>query len=42
EDVISIGGTGKGADTALVIQPANSFHFFDLKVKETICKPALF
>jgi hypothetical protein len=42
EDVIAIGGTGKGADTALVIQPANSFRFFDLKVKEIICKPALF
>jgi hypothetical protein len=41
EDVISIGGTGKGADTALVLQPANSFCFFDLKVKEIICKPAL-
>jgi hypothetical protein len=41
EDVISIGGTGKGADTALVLQPANSFRFFDLKVKEVICKPAV-
>jgi hypothetical protein len=41
EDVISIGGTGKGADTALLLQPANSFHFFDLKVKEVICKPAM-
>lgn len=41
EDVISIGGTGKGADTALVLQPANSFHFFDLKVKEVICKPVM-
>lgn len=39
EDVISIGGTGKGADTALVLQPANSFRFFDLKVKGIICKP---
>jgi hypothetical protein len=42
EDVISIGGTGRGADTALVLQPANSFKFFDLKVKEIICKPAIF
>lgn len=42
EDVISIGGTGKGADTALLLKPANSFHFFDLKVKEIICKPAAF
>jgi hypothetical protein len=41
EDVISIGGTGKGADTALVLLPANSFCFFDLKVKEIICKPAV-
>jgi hypothetical protein len=40
EDVVSIGGTGKGADTALVLQPANSFRFFDLRVKEVICKPA--
>lgn len=41
EDVISIGGTGKGADTALVLQPANSFRLFDLKVKQVICKPAI-
>jgi uncharacterized protein len=42
EDVISMGGTGKGVDTALVIRPANSSHFFDLKVREVICKPAEF
>jgi hypothetical protein len=42
ENVISIGGTGKGADTALLLQPANSFHFFDLKVKEILCKPTVF
>ncbi len=41
EDVISIGGTGKGADSALLLQPANSANFFDLKVKEVICKPAM-
>lgn len=42
EDVISIGGTGKGADTALLLQPANSFRFFDIKIKEVICKPVTF
>jgi uncharacterized protein len=42
EDVISLGGTGQGVDTALVIQPANSADFFDLKVREVICKPAMF
>ncbi len=41
EDVISIGGTGKGADSALLLQPASSANFFDLKVKEVICKPAM-
>lgn len=39
EDVISIGGSNKGADTALVIHSANSFKFFDLFVREVICKP---
>ncbi len=42
EDVISVGGTGRGADTALVLQPANSADFLKLKVKEVICKPARF
>ena len=41
EDVISVAGTGRGADTAQLLKPANSFNFFDLKVKEIICKPAL-
>ncbi|MFC1983763.1 pyruvate kinase alpha/beta domain-containing protein [Chloroflexota bacterium] len=39
EDVISIAGTGRGADTAVVIRPANSTDFFDLQVKEILCKP---
>ena len=38
-DVISIGGTGKGADTAVVLTPVNTRHFFDLKVKEVLCRP---
>lgn len=40
EDVISVGGTGKGADTALVLKPATSSHLFDLRVREVICRPA--
>ena len=42
EDVISVGGSRKGADTALVIKPANTHNFFDLKVRQVICKPAEF
>jgi len=41
QEVISIGGTGRGADTAVVLQPANLRDFFDLKVKEILCKPRL-
>jgi len=39
KDVIAIAGTGRGADTALRIQPANSGRFLDLKIKEVIAKP---
>jgi len=39
EEAISIGGTGRGADTAVVLQPANLRDFFDLRVKEILCKP---
>ena len=39
EEVISIGGTGSGADTALVIKPAHTQDFFELKVREVLCKP---
>jgi len=39
EDVISIAGTRYGADTAIVVQPSNSHRFYNLKVKEIICKP---
>jgi len=39
EDVIVIGGSGRGADTAVVLRPVNSMDFFDLRVKEILCKP---
>ncbi len=39
EDVIAIAGTGRGADAAVVLRPVNSTDFFDLKVKEILCKP---
>jgi len=41
EDAIAIGGTGNGADTAVVLRPVNSHNFFDLKIKEILCKPHL-
>ena len=41
EDVISIAGTSSGADTAIVLIPVYTHQFFDLKVKEVLCKPHL-
>ena len=40
ENVISIAGTGKGVDTAIVAKPAHSGELFDLYVKEIIAKPS--
>lgn len=42
QEVVTIAGTGEGADSALVIVPAHSNNFFDTKIKEIICKPREF
>ena len=42
QDVVAVAGTGKGADTALRIKPANAARFFDLRIKEVIAKPSDF
>lgn len=36
---VAIGGTGRGADTAVVLTPTHVQTFFDLKVHEIVCKP---
>ena len=41
-DIISIGGTAKGSDTALVIKPAHQSNFFDMRIREIVCKPRNF
>lgn len=38
-EIIAIGGSSEGADTAIVITPAHSNNFFDTKIHEIICKP---
>lgn len=38
-EVIAVGGTGRGADTALVIKPATASRFFNLEIREIIAKP---
>ena len=39
ERVIAIAGTGRGSDTALVMQAASSQHLKKLRVNEILCKP---
>jgi hypothetical protein len=39
EEVIAIGGTGQGADTAIVLRASNTHAFFDSRILEVICKP---
>ena len=41
-DVICIAGTGRGADTAWVVQPANTQAFPKLRMRACICKPMQF
>ncbi|MCX7912067.1 MAG: hypothetical protein N2506_03795 [Dehalococcoidales bacterium] len=41
EEIIAIGGTGRGADTAIVVQPSYTHRYFNLRVKEIICKPRM-
>ncbi|MGD0803761.1 MAG: pyruvate kinase alpha/beta domain-containing protein [Candidatus Bathyarchaeia archaeon] len=38
-DVVAIAGSGRGADTSVVIKPAHLNDMFDLYVKEIITKP---
>ncbi|MGQ9679499.1 MAG: pyruvate kinase alpha/beta domain-containing protein [Candidatus Bathyarchaeia archaeon] len=39
EEAIAIGGSGGGADTAIVLQPSNTHTFFETRIREIICKP---
>ena len=41
EPCISIGGTSRGADTAILLRPAHAQNFFDLRVMEVLAKPHL-
>jgi hypothetical protein len=38
-EIIAVGGTGGGADTAIVLKAAHMNNFFDLEIREIIAKP---
>jgi hypothetical protein len=42
KDIVSIGGTGRGADTALILKPAHQTGLFDMRIREIVCKPRTF
>lgn len=40
KSIISIAGTGQGADTVLLVHSSNSKRFFDSRIKEIVVKPS--
>lgn len=39
QDVVVLGGSGEGADTAVLMTPAYAASMFSLKIKEILCMP---
>lgn len=42
KDIVSIGGTARGADAALILKPAHQTGLFDIRIREIVCKPRSF
>lgn len=38
-EILAVGGSGRGADTAVVLRTAHTADFFDLRLLEIVCKP---
>ncbi|MBA3045326.1 MAG: hypothetical protein KKH41_08395 [Candidatus Thermoplasmatota archaeon] len=39
ESVMCIGGSGTGADTAIILTPVHQRNFLDMRIHEIVCKP---
>ena len=39
EEIISMGGTNRGVDTAVTLRPVHVKDFFSLRINEILCKP---
>lgn len=39
EPVIAVGGSGHGADTAMILTPSHASSIFETEIQEIICKP---
>lgn len=42
KEIVVVAGSSRGADTAVVMEPAHSQNFFNTRIKEIICKPREF
>lgn len=40
--VVAVAGTGRGADTAVILTPAYTADFLSTKIHEMLCKPGLY
>jgi hypothetical protein len=40
EEVVAVGGSGTGADTAVIMQPAYAASMFDTRFRTILCMPA--
>jgi uncharacterized protein len=41
EPILALGGTSKGVDTCMLIEPATTSNFFELGILEIICMPRI-
>jgi uncharacterized protein len=39
ESIVAVGGSGRGADSAIIIKPAHAQGILDTRIEEIICKP---
>ena len=39
KEILAIAGTGKGADTAIIVKPTYAMKFLDLRIREIVAKP---
>ena len=42
EEIMAVAGSGRGADTAVIMHPAHANNILDTKINEIVCKPKNF
>ena len=42
EEIIVVAGSGRGADTAVIMHPAHANNILETKINEILCKPRNF